>query len=145
MFKRKSATINPDTTDTLIGVGTIFEGKIKSEASIRVEGHVIGDVESNGDVTIGENGFARSNISSRDLILAGKLTGNVEVQGKLTIRPTGTLIGNLSAQSLIIESGGVFQGNSNMSAKETVAEPDVVHSAESEEVISPQQLSTMNR
>lgn len=123
MFKSKSAKINPDTTDTLIGEGTVFEGKIKSEASIRVEGCVIGDIESTGDVTIGENGSARSNISARDLILAGQLTGNVEVRGKLIIRATGSLIGNLSAHSLLIESGGVFQGNSKMAVKEMISAP----------------------
>lgn len=132
MFKNKSAKINPDTTDTLIGEGTIFEGIIKSEASIRVEGQVVGDIVSTGDVTIGENGSARSNISARDLILAGQLIGNAEVKGKLTIRATGTLIGNLSAHSLLIESGGVFQGKSKMAVKETIPAPVKAEPAEVE-------------
>ncbi|WP_028608824.1 bactofilin family protein [Paenibacillus harenae] len=133
MFKRKTTAINPDTTDTLIGEGTIFEGRIKSEASIRIEGQIIGDIESGGDVIIGENGSAQSNIASRDLILAGRLTGNAEIQGKLTIRPTGILIGNLSAQSLIIESGGVFQGNSHMAVKEQAAASAKAPAAEAAE------------
>lgn len=122
MFKSKGAKINPDTTDTLIGEGTAFEGKIKSEASIRVDGRIIGDIESSGNVTIGESGDARSNIVARDLILAGKVTGNVEVTGTLTIRTTGLLIGDLSAGSLIIEAGGLFQGTSKMAIKETLSE-----------------------
>jgi len=121
MFKSKGTKLNPDTMDTLIGEGTTFEGKIKSEASIRIEGHVIGDIESTGDVTIGENGSARSNIVSRDLVLAGRLNGNVEVKGKLIIRASGALIGNLTAHSLLIESGGVFHGTSHMTAKESNA------------------------
>lgn len=122
MFKNKSAKLNPDTTDTLVGEFSTFEGKIKSEASIRVDGHVIGDIESAGLVTIGENGSARSTIIARDLILAGKLFGNVEVKGTLTIRATGSLIGNLSAENLLIEAGGIFQGTSKMPVKETNAE-----------------------
>jgi cytoskeletal protein CcmA (bactofilin family) len=122
MFKNKSAKLNPDTTDTLVGEGSTFEGKIKSVASIRVDGHVIGDIESASLVTIGENGSAHSTIIARDLILAGKVFGNVEVKGTLTIRATGSLIGNLSAESLQIEAGGVFQGTSKMSLKETSTE-----------------------
>lgn len=121
MFKNKASKINPDTMDTLVGEGTSFEGKIKSDASIRVDGHVTGDIESNGLVTIGENGTASSNIVARDLILAGKLTGNVEVKGTLTIRSTGTLIGNMSAGTLLIESGGIFHGSSKMAVKEQVS------------------------
>ncbi|OBZ07703.1 polymer-forming cytoskeletal protein [Bacillus sp. FJAT-26390] len=129
MFKTKNVKLNPDTTDTLVGEGSTFEGKIKSEASIRVDGHVIGDIESAGHVTIGENGSARSTIVARDLILAGKVYGNVEVKGTLTIRATGSLIGNLSAENLLIEAGGVFQGTSKMAVKETSADAASVKAA----------------
>lgn len=123
MFKNKAASgkINPDQTDTLIGEGSIFEGKIKSEASIRIEGSIIGDIESSGDVTIGENGCANSNITARDLVLAGQLNGNVEVKGKLTICTTGVLTGNITAQSFIIEPGGIFNGTSKMTVNKPAA------------------------
>ncbi|MEK3882975.1 polymer-forming cytoskeletal protein [Paenibacillus sp. PL2-23] len=116
MFKNKPTTnkINPDATDTLIGEGTTFEGKLKTEASIRIEGTIIGDIMSSGDVIIGENGSATSNVIARDLVLAGQLNGDVEVRGKLTICATGVLNGNIATQALVIESGGVFNGSSKM-------------------------------
>jgi cytoskeletal protein CcmA (bactofilin family) len=122
MFKPKnSGKINPDSTDTLVGEGTTFEGKIKSEAGIRVEGTVIGDIVSNGDVIIGEKGCANSNISARDLVLAGELNGDANVRGKLTICSTGVMNGNLTAASLIIEAGGIFNGNSKMNPTQAEA------------------------
>lgn len=124
MFKSKGGgKINPDSTDTLIGEGTTFEGKIKSEAGIRVEGTIIGDITSSGDVIVGENGCANSNISARDLVLAGQLNGNADIRGKLTISSTGVLNGNLSAASLIIEAGGVFNGSSKMNTPKVEAAP----------------------
>lgn len=117
MFKAKKPSINLSTTDTLIGEGSVFEGRIKSEASIRIEGHITGDIECAGDVTIGEKGVAKSNISARDVILAGSLHGNVITKGKLTITSTGSLHGNTSAASLIINEGGIFQGSSKMEPK----------------------------
>ncbi|MBH5319933.1 polymer-forming cytoskeletal protein [Paenibacillus sp. GSMTC-2017] len=120
MFKNKNGSkINPDSTDTLIGEGTVFEGKIKSEASIRIEGKVIGDIISSGDIVIGEKGCANSNITARDLVLAGNLNGDARVTGKLTICSSGILNGNLTAQSLIIEPGGIFNGSSKMTASNT--------------------------
>ncbi|MGG1553572.1 bactofilin family protein [Paenibacillus ferrarius] len=117
MFKKGKNLLNPNTTDTLIGEGTVFEGRIKSEASLRIEGTITGDVDCAGDVIIGENGVVKSNISARDVVLAGSVHGNITTKGKLTITSTGALHGNLSAASFIIEEGGVFQGSSKMESK----------------------------
>ncbi|MFC5471433.1 polymer-forming cytoskeletal protein [Cohnella suwonensis] len=119
MFKNKKAKIDPNMTDTLIGECTVFEGKIKSEAGIRVEGQIVGDIDCAGDITIGEKGIARSNVKARNVVIAGQVVGNVSSTGKLTIKATGQLHGNLSALELAIESGGVFQGTSKMDAKES--------------------------
>ena len=66
MLKKKKRTkIDPNSTDTLLGEGTIFEGNIKSEASICIEGSITGDIECKGDVTINENGNANSSITTQ--------------------------------------------------------------------------------
>jgi cytoskeletal protein CcmA (bactofilin family) len=117
MFKSKKKHINPNTTDTLIGEGSQFEGRIKSEAGIRVEGHITGDVECSGDVTIGEHGVVKSNIIARNIIIAGSVHGNIMTRGTLKITATGKLYGNTTAASLMIEEGGIFQGASKMEAK----------------------------
>lgn len=122
MFKNKKTKIDPNMTDTLIGEGTTFEGKIKSEAGIRVEGQMIGDIDCAGDITIGENGVARSNIKARTVVIAGQVIGNVAASAKLTIKATGQLHGNLSANELSIESGGIFQGTSKMDASIPVSD-----------------------
>ncbi|TNJ64525.1 polymer-forming cytoskeletal protein [Paenibacillus hemerocallicola] len=114
MFKKKTRTMNPNTTDTLIGEGTIFDGRIKSEAGIRVEGHITGNVESEGDVTVGENGSVKSNIAARNVLIAGTVHGNIATKGSVRIMSTGKLYGNTTTQSLIIEEGGLFQGNSRV-------------------------------
>jgi cytoskeletal protein CcmA (bactofilin family) len=121
MFKGKKQTINPSVTDTLIGEGSVFEGRIKSEASIRIEGHLTGDIDCAGDVTIGEKGVVKSNITARDVIIAGQVHGNIHTKGKLTITSTGQLYGNTSSQSFIIEEGAVFQGSSKMEGKGSAA------------------------
>ncbi len=128
MFK-KTKKINPNLTDTLIGAGTAFEGKIKSEASIRVEGSITGDIECVGDVTIGEHGSARSNVTARNITIAGVVNGHIHANAQLTIASTGQLIGNVTTASLVIHEGGVFEGQSRMQQQDTakaktIAEPD---------------------
>jgi cytoskeletal protein CcmA (bactofilin family) len=132
MFKSKKKQLNPNVTDTLIGEGTQFEGRIKSEASIRIEGAVTGDMECTGDVTIGELGVVRSNIIARNIIIAGSVHGNIITKGILKITATGKLYGNTTSASLMIDEGGIFQGTSKMESK--AAQPE---KHENEEKSSP--------
>jgi len=118
MFKAKHR-IDPSSTDTLVGEGSVFEGRIKSDAGIRVEGQVIGDIECAGDVIVGEKGNIQSNIAARNVTIAGQVTGNVTAKDKLIITSKGRLNGNIHVQSLMIEEGGQFQGNSRMDSKAT--------------------------
>ncbi|RUT46710.1 polymer-forming cytoskeletal protein [Paenibacillus anaericanus] len=118
MFKSKSKSkdvkLDPNTTDTIIGTGSIFEGKIKSDAGIRVEGQITGDIDCEGDVTVGENGQVHSNIIARNIIIAGTVTGNVQARSKLSITSKGKLYGNIKSTTLSIEEGSIFEGNSQM-------------------------------
>lgn len=114
MFNKKKARLDPNSTDTLIGEGTVFEGRIKSEAGIRIEGQLTGDIECTGDVIVSEKGVLHSNITAREVIIAGTVTGNITTQSKLSISATGKLTGNISAYTFIIEEGGQFQGTSTM-------------------------------
>lgn len=138
MFKNKKIKIDLNATDTLIGEGTSFEGKIKSEAGLRIEGQMVGDIECAGDITIGENGIARSDIQARNVVIAGQVVGNVAVTGKLTIKTTGQLHGNLSAMELSIESGATFHGTSKMDAKDsTIIIPEEKQATKVQETIIP--------
>lgn len=108
-------------TDTLVGEGTIFEGKIVSQASVRIEGRVIGDIVCDGDLTIGEKAFVESNISARNITIAGQVQGNVQAQQLLAITSTGKLLGNASSAAFTIDAGGIFTGTSHMTTGEQQA------------------------
>jgi cytoskeletal protein CcmA (bactofilin family) len=116
MLSGKRKQLDPKSTDTLVGEGTICDGKMMSEASLRIEGQMNGDIECAGDITIGENAIVQSNMAARDIIIAGRVKGDVHTKGKLIVTGTGILIGNIDVKLFIIQEGGVFQGSSSMSA-----------------------------
>lgn len=113
-MRRKRKLSGTGATDTLVGEDTIIEGKMISQAGIRVEGQVIGDIESEGDITVGEGAVLKSNIVAREATIAGTVHGNVTSKGKLIITSTGQLIGAIDVGSLTVMEGGVFQGTSRM-------------------------------
>lgn len=117
--KKKAAGTNPNAMDTVIGEGSVFEGRIRSKAGVRIEGSINGDVESAGDVVVGEKGVVKSNITARNIIIAGSVVGNVTAKENLTILSSGQLNGNASATRLVINDGAVFNGTSRMETKQT--------------------------
>lgn len=122
MFKKKK--IDVSKTDTLIGEGTTFEGKIVSQASIRIEGRVIGDIVCDGDLTVGEKAVVHSNMSARNITIAGEVHGDVKAIHKLSITATGKLYGNTSSAAITIDAGGIFTGTSQMTTDDSAAKAD---------------------
>lgn len=112
MLKESKKAQRP--TDTLIGQGAEFEGRMEGQANLRIEGQFKGEIVAAGDVIIGEKGVAHSNISAQNVIIAGKVIGDVATKGKLILLTTGQLCGNYSGPSLIIHEGADFNGSSQM-------------------------------
>lgn len=114
MKKKNKNKRTSQRTDTLIGPGSEMEGVLQCEDNLRIDGRFNGSIESHGCVTIGEEAIARSNISAREVIVAGKVYGDVTAEGKLTITPTGQMYGDVYAASLIVMEGGLLNGASRM-------------------------------
>jgi cytoskeletal protein CcmA (bactofilin family) len=104
--------------DTIIGPETIITGNIKIKTSLRVDGKVYGEVECEGDVTIGEEGYVETSVKARNIIIAGKVTGKVHATEKLHILSTGSFSGSTILNSIVIDEGGIFQGESTMTQEE---------------------------
>jgi cytoskeletal protein CcmA (bactofilin family) len=126
MFRKKRGTLNADLTETVIGEGTLIEGKVVLKAGLRVEGRVTGDIECAGDVTVGKTAVLHSNVTARDVRIAGTVHGNVSSGRKLLITPTGQLFGSIDVQTVTIMEGGIFQGTSRMEPRALPA--DALHS-----------------
>lgn len=114
MKKTKRKKFSAAGTSTLISQGSQMEGKLNCDADLRIDGKFNGSIESQGNVTIGESAIARSNITAKEVIIAGKVFGDISAEGKLTITPTGQMHGDVIASSLIIMEGGVLNGASHM-------------------------------
>lgn len=133
MFKKeKETSINPNETDTIIGESSRIEGNIITKASLRIEGQVEGDIETEGDVTIGKQGEAWSHIKARNVLNAGTIRGSVNTKGELTITESGKLYGDIHVASLSIANGGQFHGTSVMDEVDAATDQMKTNSANAE-------------
>ena len=100
--------------NTVIGEDSSFKGTIHSQKSIRIEGTFEGEINSQGEVFVGENSNVKANIFGRHVIIAGEVVGNIESIKSLQITASGKVYGNISGDQLIIEEGGIYKGKVNM-------------------------------
>lgn len=109
--------------NTVVGLGTVVNGDITSEAVIiRIDGEINGDVTTKGDLVIGKDGIVTGNVIANNLNLGGKVTGNVDIVNKLVIEANGKLIGDISTKLLAMDETAIIQGKVNMTETQNVAE-----------------------
>ncbi|HXS55098.1 MAG TPA: polymer-forming cytoskeletal protein [Hanamia sp.] len=117
MFKKntqqKSLDINQQEISTIIGEGYVFTGELQGSSVIRIEGKIIGNVNVEGGVVLGEKGIIDGDIFTKSAIIFGTVNGNVK-SGQLEIKRSGIVSGDISTDTLEIELGAQFNGKLNM-------------------------------
>lgn len=112
MFGKKE---KPEVMDTIVGVQTELEGKLISNASVRIDGKFKGDIEAKETVIIGKTGYVDGNIKANKVIIIGEVVGNILCKGSLEILSTGKFKGDLKLGGKItVEEGGVLLGTTEI-------------------------------
>ncbi len=86
--KQQPLQINEQEISTIIGEGYTLTGEINGSSVIRIEGKIIGNINVDGGVVLGEKGNVEGNITSRSVIIYGTVHGNV-ISSQLEIKKTG--------------------------------------------------------
>jgi cytoskeletal protein CcmA (bactofilin family) len=110
-----------DEVIAFLGKGTEFKGMITYNGTIRIDGHVEGEIITEGTLVVGEGAVIHAEISAGTIINGGKITGNVTALEKIQLLPTAVVDGSIKTPVLIIEEGVRFNGNCQMSGAATVA------------------------
>lgn len=109
-------TINNGSGATLIGAGTTLKGDIKSNNDLRIDGTVIGNIQSNAKIIIGTSGLVEGDIMGNQADIVGKVSGNIRAKELLQLRGESTVTGNIFAGKLQIEPTATFNGQCHMGA-----------------------------
>lgn len=112
--KKTSIGTNNEGFDTIIANNTSITGDITAEGNVRIDGSYKGDINSNSEVIIGDEGYIQGNVNARSVSVSGKIEGNVRCQGLLEIYSHGVVEGDISIKSLSIVEGGKFNGKCSM-------------------------------
>lgn len=87
--------------------GVKIKGSITFQKELVIDGTVQGKINSNGVLTIGENGDVRGEIKAKSVTVYGKVHGTITAE-RCELKSKCTLEGDLKAARLIIEEGATF-------------------------------------
>ena len=115
MFKEKGATEKSvSTSATLISAGTVLKCNIKSDTDLRIDGTIHGNITSQAKIVIGPTGLVEGHILGSQTDVSGRVIGNITAKELVQLRAQSNVQGNIAAGSLQIETGAVFNGQSQM-------------------------------
>ena len=113
-FSRKSMATNSEKFDTIVGRTTTIQGNMVLLDSIRIDGRVLGNIESAPDckiaVAIGPTGEVTGDVKAHRVMVAGKVFGNIHAADRVELQKDSSVQGDISYGSIAVEHGAKLSG-----------------------------------
>ena len=113
-FSNKSMAVNSEKFDTIIGRTTTIQGTLVLLDSVRIDGRVVGNVESAPDckiaVAIGPTGEVTGDIKAHRVMVAGKVFGHIHAADRVEFQFDSLVQGDVSYGSIAVEHGAKLSG-----------------------------------
>lgn len=103
-----------DNCSTVLSSGTAWEGSLKTQGSVRVEGHLSGEIDATDTVHVAEGAQVDAKIRAAFVVIAGQFQGEVDCRERLEIMPTGQVKAQLTTKSLVVHEGAFIEGQIHM-------------------------------
>ncbi len=102
---------NGQGTTCIIASGTRIEGKFSTTEDVRLDGIIVGEVNCEKRVVMGETGKVEGNVLTVDSSVRGKVKGEIKVSGTLHLHETAKIDGAIIARKMIVDSGASYSGD----------------------------------
>jgi len=99
---------------TILGKGSVFEGKLNVEHTLRIDGKFTGDIVTTDTLIIGKEGNINGNVEGKMLIVGGKLSGTAKIKDKIVLETKSEFHGEMKTTRLVIDEGAIFDGRCSM-------------------------------
>lgn len=118
-----------------VGNGTMLTGEASFKGMLRVDGHLSGQVKSEGGTLIvGNNGQVDADIEVAVATIHGTVNGDIIASQRLELGRAAKVNGNIQTPSLVIEQGAVFEGSCRMVQLKTAMEKQREDKARTDEL-----------
>jgi cytoskeletal protein CcmA (bactofilin family) len=105
-----------DEINAFLGSGTVYQGKLNFQGSVRIDGVFNGEVHSEGTLIIGKDARVEGQVRVGQLVLSGHIQGEIVATKKAVLHRTANLVGSLHSPVLMVEEGAKLEGRIAMQA-----------------------------
>jgi cytoskeletal protein CcmA (bactofilin family) len=105
---------------TLIGAGSVLEGRIAVPGPLSLSGTVLGNGSIGGTLSVAHGAHWHGNVEAAAAVIAGRVTGDLAVEGKLEIGQSAVVRGTVRARVIAIAEGAVVEGDMSVTGPEPV-------------------------
>ncbi len=97
--------------NTIIGAGSAVSGDIKANGFIRVDGDIDGNLDSTGNVIVGNKARINGNINALSSVVGGIVVGDIYAPNGIKLLSSSAVIGDIYTKNLEIEENVIFHGH----------------------------------
>ncbi|MFC1631369.1 polymer-forming cytoskeletal protein [Candidatus Omnitrophota bacterium] len=119
--KGSEETVSTKPVEKVLDVDAAMQGSLtfRDPVNLRINGKFEGNLDTKGNLVIGEHAQVKANVIGEDIVISGKVTGNVVATNSLGLSATAYLIGDIRTPRLNVTDGAVLQGKCDMSVRES--------------------------
>lgn len=111
MLSKGNKNPSVDKIETIIGPNTNFNGHLKCDGNVRIDGVCEeGLIETVGNVIVSANAMVAADIVARNVSVSGAVSGKIKASDRLEILSTGRVWGDVEVGSFLLDEDGYFRG-----------------------------------
>ena len=103
-----------EDVSAFVGKGVEFKGTISYSGTVRIDGYLDGEINTDGILLIGEDAVLQAKITAGTVVCKGKITGDIVVKEQVKLRAPAVVNGSVKTPLLSMEDGVLFNGNLEM-------------------------------
>ena len=97
--------------NTIIGKGSAISGNLRVNGFIRIDGDIDGNLETDGNVIVGELARIRGNLTAKSVIIGGIIKGNVTASESIKVLADAAVIGDVISRKVQIDGSAIIHGH----------------------------------
>ena len=97
--------------NTIIGKGSAISGNMKVNGFIRIDGDIDGNLETDGNVIVGENARIRGDLTAKSVIIGGIIKGNIKANESVKILAEAAVIGDVISRKVQVDGSAIIHGH----------------------------------
>ena len=123
-ISRSARADTGEDVSAFVGKGVDFKGTIVYQGTVRIDGTLDGEVQTEGVLLVGEEAVLKAKVTAGTIVCKGKITGDITAKEKIKLRAPAVIEGGVTSPMISIEEGVLFNGTLEMTQSKRDAQKE---------------------